>query len=144
MNPAAWGGRPVENKRGFADKRKNSIPTRPFSVNKNTLTDAIGLARDDLGLVISQPISDGRLHRCPALGGRPGNLDGAYKINLDPPSNLWGQNFKTGAKAVFPFGGSSSEWSPAERREFAAKIEEERKAREAAQQKAWAEASKRA
>jgi putative DNA primase/helicase len=107
------------------------------------LVNAIGQARAELGLVISQPISDGRLHRCPVEGGRSGSLDGAYKINLDQPANVWAMNYRTGAKAVFPFGGSSRDWSPAERREFAAKVEEERKAREADQRKAWAEASQK-
>lgn len=129
---------------GLGAKPETSIPTRPLNVNHDDLISAIGQARDDLGLVISQPIADGQLHRCPALGGRPGSLDGAYRVCLDHPANVWGQNFRTGAKGVFPFGGSSSSWSPAQRREFAAKVEEDRKAREADQQAAWAVAAKKA
>jgi len=106
--------------------------------------DAIGQARSELGLVISQPISDGRLHRCPVEGGRHSSLDGAYKINLNPPANVWGMNYRTGAKAVFSFGGSSRDWSPADRREFAAKVEEDRKDREADQRKCWADAAQKA
>lgn len=104
--------------RGFGEgaKPETSIPTRPLNVN-NDLISAIGQARDALGLVIPQPIADGRLHRCPVEGGRPGNLDGAYRVCLDLPANVWAMNYRTGAKVVFLFGGSSSSWSPAQRRE---------------------------
>jgi hypothetical protein len=76
--------------------------------------------------------------------GRPGSLDGAYRLCLDHPANVWGRNFKTGAKAVYSFGGSSRFRSPAERREFAAKVEAARKARAAAQRAAWAVAAQKA
>jgi putative DNA primase/helicase len=110
----------------------------------NDLTAALGRARDELGLVIVRPVFDGRLHRCPVEGDRKGSLDGAYRICLDHPANIWGQNFKTGAKAVYPFGGHSRNWGPAERRAWAAKVEADRKAREALQRTAWAEAAERA
>lgn len=130
--------------RGLGVKSETSIPARPLKVNHNDLISAIGQARNELGLVISQPIQDGRLHRCPVEGGRSGNLDGAYRICLDHPANVWGQNFKTGVKGVFSFGGSSGDRSPAQRREFAAKVEEDRRRREADQRAAWAVASKKA
>jgi len=141
--PGRLGGRP-ERELGLVGKSESSIPSRPLKINLNDLVDAIGQARTELGLIISQPVSDGRLHRCPVEGGRSGSLDGAYKINLDPPANVWGMNYRTGAKAVFFFGGSSRDWSPAERREFAAKVEEDRKAREADQRAAWAAAASKA
>lgn len=115
-----------------------------MNVNHNDLVSAIGQARSELGLIITQPVADGRLHRCPVEGGRPGNLDGAYRICLDHPANVWAMNYRSGAKSVFSFGGSSGPQSPAQRREFAAKVEDDRKAREADQRAAWAAAASKA
>ncbi|MDR1044778.1 MAG: toprim domain-containing protein [Candidatus Adiutrix sp.] len=129
----------------MAGKSENSISSRPLSVNRNDLWETLVKAQAELGLVITQPAPDGRLHRCPLEGGRKGSLDGAYKVNPDPPANLWAMNFKTGLKKVYLFGASSSgPWSPAERRAWAAKCEDDRKAREAAQLAAWAVAAQKA
>ena len=130
------------SERGLADKTGHSITLPPASVNKD-LWEAIDKARAELGLLIRKPVADGRLHRCPVEGGRPGNLDGAYRICLDRPANLWAMNHKTGAKETFLTGGSSN-LSPAERREFAAKAEADRRRREADQLKAWDQAAQRA
>lgn len=128
---------------GLIDNPKLSIPLRLSNVNSD-LWEIIARAQAELGLSISQPISDGRLHRCQVEGGRRGSKDGAYRICLDWPANLWAMNFKTGGKKIFPLGGPSVKWSPAERRVWAAKVEEDRKARAADQRRVWADASKKA
>ena len=136
-------GRPGHNRRMFNADGKASIAS-PSCFRNADLQSAIEQARSELGLVIKSPVTDGRLHRCPVEGARPGSLDGAYRICLDRPENVWGQNFKTGAKGVFPFGGSSGAWSPAERREFAARAEEDRARREADQRREWDQAARKA
>lgn len=128
--------------RGLSEKSNFNITQPAASVND--IQAALDRARSDLGLIIREPIADGRLHRCRVENDKPGALSGAYKICLDRPANLWGQNFKTGAKGTYLFGGSSNTWSPAERAAFQARIAEERRQKEAAQRKAWDEAAQRA
>jgi len=120
---------------------EESIPGQTRKVKD--LWTALNRARAELGLIIERPIQDGRLHRCRVEDGKPGALDGAYRICTDPPGNVWGQNFKTGGKRVFLFGGQET-WSLAERAAFQARIQEERRQREAAQRQAWDLAAARA
>ena len=133
-------GRPGQ--RGLADKSGTSITPTSYFGNSD-LQAALDRARDELGLVIKFPITDGRLHRVPVDGGRPGNLDGAYRICLDAPANVWAMNYKTGAKGTFSFGGQMK-LSPFERRELAARVEDDRRGREAEQRKAWDMAAQKA
>lgn len=51
------------------------------------------------GLVIEDdPVMDGRIHRVPVAGGRPGAKDGAYSGHGDGRPNGWWQNYRSGEK----------------------------------------------
>ena len=129
---------------GIGCESRVSITPQPLNVNDNDLWAAIDQAWAELGIIIKNPVCDGRLQRCAVEGGRPGNLDGAYRICTDAPANIYFQNFKTGQKGTFFFGSSSKTWSPAERREFSARVEEGRRQKEAEQRKAWDLAARKA
>lgn len=51
------------------------------------------------GLVIEDdPVMDGRIHRVPVAGGRPGAKDGAYSGHGDGHPNGWWQNYRSGER----------------------------------------------
>lgn len=59
--------------------------------------EALSAAGLDLGG--QSPVMDGKIHRVPLHGGRPGALDGAYVGYLDGHPAGWYQNYMTGEKA---------------------------------------------
>lgn len=99
--------------------------------------DAFRQVVEAAGLRPGEIIADGVLHRCPT-DGKPQGRDGAYALHLDSPPSGWYQNHR---------GGEVTRWtakeertlSPAERKALQARIEADRRQREEAQAKKYAE-----
>lgn len=52
------------------------------------------------GLVPSEILADGKLHRCPTTG-KPHKQNGAYIAHLDSPATLWWCNWESGEQGTF-------------------------------------------
>ena len=71
-------------------------PSRPETLDPRK---EFGEALRSVGLVIEgDPVMDGKIHRVPVQGGKPGALDGAYSGYADGRPNGWYQNHKTGIR----------------------------------------------
>ncbi len=82
------------------------------------------------GLRPGEILADGALHRCP-VEGKPNARDGAYLLHLDAPAaSGWWQNWRTGEDGKWTAKEERS-LSPAEREALQARIETDRRAREA-------------
>lgn len=55
---------------------------------------------NDKGLVPSEILADGKLHRCPTTG-KPHKQNGAYIAHLDSPATLWWCNWESGEQGTF-------------------------------------------
>lgn len=88
-------------------------------------------------------LADGKFNRVPVEGGKRGSLDGSYILrDNDKPSGFF-ENFRTGYRGAWTFGGGRH-LTEAERREWAEKVKSARKKREAEQARCYAEAAARA
>ena len=58
----------------------------------------VALEKAGLDLQGKSPLMDGAIHRVPLIGGKPGELDGAYCGYSDDHPAGWMQNFSTGEK----------------------------------------------
>lgn len=85
----------------------------------NFLTEAISKMRAD-GLLIDNPISDGKIHRCPTEG-KPRGKDGAYIIHDDTYPVAWWQNWVTGITNKWQ-GKGTSDLTKKERQEYARRM----------------------
>lgn len=54
----------------------------------------------DKGLMPSEIIADGKLHRCPTQA-KPHKQNGAYIAHLDTPATLWWCNWESGEQGTF-------------------------------------------
>uniref|UniRef100_UPI002601B8BC toprim domain-containing protein n=1 Tax=uncultured Desulfovibrio sp. TaxID=167968 RepID=UPI002601B8BC len=80
--------------------------------------------------------ADGALHRC-GVRGRERGRDGAYRVHLDPPASAWWRNWRTGAEGTY-CGKTDNEMSAAERKALRQRIDEDKAARQAEQERRWA------
>ncbi|SNR81535.1 putative DNA primase/helicase [Humidesulfovibrio mexicanus] len=94
------------------------------------------------GLRPGEIMADGTLHRCP-VDGKPNAKDGAYVLHVDAPASGWWQNYRTGDADTWT-AKEERRLSPAERQALQARIEEDRRAREAETVTRHAEARKKA
>lgn len=88
----------------------------------------------EVGLVVEEPIMDGKLHRVPVEGKGKGNRDGAYVGYLDGRPSGFIQNFSTGETRKWKLDGP--ELSPEEKARLAAEaaIKLQQREKELAQQ----------
>lgn len=84
--------------------------------------------------------ADGRLHRC-GTADRPRGKDGAYRIHLDTPASAWWQNWRTGESGTWT-AKADRDMSDAERQALRRRIDEDKAARQAEQERRWAAAAK--
>jgi len=97
------------------------------------------------GLLVDNQIADGKIHRCPVSGGKPGSMDGAYKIHTDEPFSWWFQNHKTGEKGTGSLKATRQKpMSKAERQARSKGIEENRRAEQGKRDQKYAETAKKA
>lgn len=84
---------------------------------------ALALEKAGLDMGGKTPIMDGAIHRVPLIGGKAGELDGAYCGFLDERPAGWIQNFSSGEKAKWIASGHalSKEDLEAQRAEIAQK-----------------------
>ena len=95
------------------------------------------------GLQPSEIIADGKLHRCPVAGGKPGAKDASYIAHLDFTPTIWFQNFRTG---------DTGTWSPQNQRplnkagrcKLKNRIKADKQARQAEQARRWTEGAAKA
>lgn len=91
---------------------------------------ALALEKAGLDLGGKTPLMDGAIHRVPLIGGKRGELDGAYCGFLDERPAGWAQNFSSGEKIKWTASGHklSKEELEAQRAEIAQRREERQKA----------------
>lgn len=82
-----------------------------------------------MGLVITAPVTDGTLSRCP-VEGHPGRRDGAYIIHLNEPPSIWAMNHVTGQSDTWTLRDRAA-MTDAERAVLHDRIERGRQVREA-------------
>lgn len=99
---------------------------------------AQALEQAGLDLDGNSPIMDGAIHRVPLIGGKRGELDGAYCGFLDERPAGWMQNFSSGEKVKWMASGHalSKEEMDAQRAEIAQKQLERAEQRKQAQKEA--------
>lgn len=80
------------------------------TADQTTIITAFSRHLENIGLRLdrSPAVMDGVLHRVPVEDGKAGSRDGAYIGFLDGHPAGWGQNFKTGVKEKWKFGGRIS------------------------------------
>jgi len=94
------------------------------------------------GLVVDQVISDGQLHRCGTTGKEHGQ-DGAYVFHPDPPASGWYQNFRSGDKETWT-ATDGARLTPEDRSVLKARMERDKAARQAEEDRRYTEARGRA
>lgn len=99
-------------------------------------------ALEDAGLIPNEIIADGNLHRCPTRG-KEHRKDGAYILHADPPISGWWQNYRTGASDTWTSGDQAT-LPEEERSRLRARIEADKKARQAEDVRRHANARNRA
>jgi putative DNA primase/helicase len=105
-------------------------------------TTAAATALREAGLLADSVEFDGVLHRCGTVD-KPHSKNGAYIAHSDAPASLWWQDWASGESGVWTATGQS-QMTTAEREAFARRMDESRKAREAEQARAHAEAAAKA
>lgn len=83
--------------------------------------------------------ADGQLHRC-GTADKPKGKDGAYRIHLDAPASAWWQNWRTGESGTWT-AKADRDMTDAERQALRRRIEEDKAARQAEQERRWAAAT---
>jgi phage/plasmid primase-like uncharacterized protein len=86
-----------------------------------------------MGLLETEPVMDGKFHRCPVDGAKKGSLDGAYVGYLDGRPAGYIENHKSGAKSAWKFGFEPDVVAPGEREARRLHVAELIAAREAKQ-----------
>ena len=86
--------------------------------------------------------ADGQLHRC-GTADKPKGKDGAYRIHLDAPASAWWQNWRTGESGTWT-AKADRDMTDAERQALRRRIEEDKAARQAEQERRWAAAGEMA
>ncbi|NCC93363.1 MAG: hypothetical protein EOM10_08795, partial [Opitutae bacterium] len=81
-----------------------------------------------IGVEITDPVTDGRLHRAP-VAGHPGRRDGAYILHLDEPPSIWAMNHVTGQSDTWTLQDRAA-MTDAERAALHDRIARDRQARE--------------
>lgn len=95
----------------------------------------------EAGLVLHGGLqADGQLHRC-GTSDKPRGKDGAYRIHLDAPASAWWQNWRTGESGTWT-AKADRDMTDAERQALRRRIEEDKAARQAEQERRWADAAK--
>lgn len=84
--------------------------------------------------------ADGALHRC-GVSGKERGKDGAYSVHLDGPASAWWRNWRSGAEGTY-CGKADNELTAAERKVLRARIEADKAARQAEQERRWTAAAK--
>ena len=99
---------------------------------------AQALEKAGLDLQGKAPLMDGAIHRVPLIGGKAGELDGAYCGYLDERPAGWMQNFSSGEKVKWIATGHelTKEQFEAQRAEIAQKQQERTEQRKLAQEQA--------
>lgn len=99
---------------------------------------ALALEKAGLDLGGNTPLMDGAIHRVPLIGGKRGELDGAYCGFLDERPAGWAQNFSSGEKIKWMASGHalSKEDMEAQRAEIAQKQIERAEQRKLAHEEA--------
>jgi antirestriction protein ArdC/phage/plasmid primase-like uncharacterized protein len=117
------------------EKAKAPEPVRTLPPQKEF---ALALEQAGLDLGGNSPIMDGAIHRVPLIGGKRGELDGAYCGFLDERPAGWMQNFSSGEKVKWMASGHalSKEEMDAQRAEIAQKQLERAEQRKQAQKEA--------
>lgn len=117
------------------EKAKTLEPVRTLPPQEE-FAQALEQAGLDLGG--KSPIMDGAIHRVPLIGGKRGELDGAYCGFLDERPAGWMQNFSSGEKVKWMASGHalSKEEMDAQRAEIAQKQLERAEQRKQAQKEA--------
>ncbi len=122
------------------DPPNNPKNTTPAPKN-DVLAPMLAFA-GSMGLDIADPVTDGRLARCP-VSGKPGKRDGAYIIHLDDPPSIWCQNHITGEVETWTAKAKSS-MTASERAILQARVERDRQVRDAEQAKRREQAATKA
>lgn len=117
------------------EKAKTPEPMRTLPPQEEF---ALALEQAGLDLGGNSPIMDGAIHRVPLIGGKRGELDGAYCGFLDEHPAGWAQNFSSGEKIKWAASGHalSKEEMDAQRAEIAQKQLERAEQRKQAQKEA--------
>jgi putative DNA primase/helicase len=96
---------------------------------------------DAAGLLPTEIIGDGAIHRCGSAGKEKGK-DGAYVLHLDYPPSGWWRNFRTGQKGIWT-ARNAQPASPEERRLLHARIESDKAKRIQEETRKHAQASQK-
>jgi phage/plasmid primase-like uncharacterized protein len=104
------------------------MPTSPHLSREDAVQEFADALRDAGLKVRGSPVMDGKMHKVPVEGAKPGNTSGRYIGHLDDNPSGWFKNWKTGEEGNWKPSGPTQVLTTAEREKL-----RERAAREARQ-----------